>query len=533
MKKTITILTFCWLFSIPIKAQLINLDELETDTVSDADGNVYTTILFNETWWLSTNLRTKHYNDGSSIQAYENLSSLNYNTWYPYWCGTSIWSYPELDSSKYDTYGLLYTWYAAADEEHGGICPEGWSITDTSDWFNLGRLIVGNNYITWETGTRNTPDGGTETYYEITQIDRIGRFLKTDNGNLWTHEPLISSKCNEANMNIVPSGKVAYSVTDTGTLADFWTGVYVHDDSSGLGRRYLHFDNISHTMSVSWNHNANMQCVRCVKDAHILILEASSIVLDRTAKSVDTISVTANYNWEAKTNASWFSVSQSVDSADGEIVITTLSTNYDLAARTDTVFVTMNDAKTKTILVTQAGKDFLFSVSDTSLKVNASEGSSTVFSISSNVNWTISSSETWITTSVTSGSGNVSVTLTAEANTDTIIRLATVTIESEMFDTAYKITIIQSAKVVQPSTSALLKTLSEENIKIYPNPVNTLLHISSGSKVLQVDIISLNGKIVLSQPNATMIDMENLKAGMYLSKITTVNDVYIRKLVKR
>jgi uncharacterized protein (TIGR02145 family) len=268
MKHFFTLLFCCSLTALPLKAQLIAFDTLQTSTVTDVDGNVYKTIRFGDTWWMAENLKTKHFNDGTVIlQMTKFMSETDTQNDWGYWAGVERWGYPALDPTNFDTYGLLYSWFAAADTKHGGLCPEGWVLTDTSDWFNLGRLIVDSTNFVWESGTRNTPDGGTETYYEISQINNIGRYLKTDNGALWTYQPGISSKCGAAGMNVVPTGKLNTSNYNFKLLADYWTGCYVHSDSDGQGRRYLHFGNNFHGMQLGWNHNANLQCVRCVKAA--------------------------------------------------------------------------------------------------------------------------------------------------------------------------------------------------------------------------------------------------------------------------
>lgn len=66
-------------------------------------------------------------------------------------------------------------------------------------------------------------------------------------------------------------------------------------------------------------------------------------------------------------------------------------------------------------------------VSTTSLSLGAS-AASTTFSITSNVSWTTSDNQSWLTVSPTSGSNNATVTVTATANTGTSSRSGTVTV---------------------------------------------------------------------------------------------------------
>lgn len=66
-------------------------------------------------------------------------------------------------------------------------------------------------------------------------------------------------------------------------------------------------------------------------------------------------------------------------------------------------------------------------ISPTSISLAATASSSTV-SVTSNTTWTVSDNQSWLTTSVTSGSNNASFTVNATANTTTASRSATVTV---------------------------------------------------------------------------------------------------------
>jgi hypothetical protein len=66
-------------------------------------------------------------------------------------------------------------------------------------------------------------------------------------------------------------------------------------------------------------------------------------------------------------------------------------------------------------------------VSPASLSPGSTAGNSTV-SVTSNVSWSVSDNQTWISTSVTSGSNNGSFTVSVTANTGTASRSGTVTV---------------------------------------------------------------------------------------------------------
>lgn len=67
-------------------------------------------------------------------------------------------------------------------------------------------------------------------------------------------------------------------------------------------------------------------------------------------------------------------------------------------------------------------------VSTNAITVNSNAGSTGTFNISSNIAWNVVSSQSWLTPSVTSGSNNSTIILTATANALTETRIATVTV---------------------------------------------------------------------------------------------------------
>ena len=105
-------------------------------TVTDIDGNTYTTVKIGGQCWMRENLRTTRYADSSFI-SYANGNSSN---------SIGYWCYPNNDSTNKQAYGLLYNWPAVM---HGmassdatpsgvqGICPDGWHVPSGAEWHQL------------------------------------------------------------------------------------------------------------------------------------------------------------------------------------------------------------------------------------------------------------------------------------------------------------------------------------------------------------------------------------------------------------
>lgn len=84
--------------------------------------------------------------------------------------------------------------------------------------------------------------------------------------------------------------------------------------------------------------------------------------------------------------------------------------------------------------VNKAYVDMLFSqisnlsVSANTLNINYNQNSTSQFDISSNVQWTLNSNQTWLVPDVSSGYGNKTITLTAAENTGSTARIATISV---------------------------------------------------------------------------------------------------------
>lgn len=79
-------------------------------------------------------------------------------------------------------------------------------------------------------------------------------------------------------------------------------------------------------------------------------------------------------------------------------------------------------------LITQAGSAAYLNTSQTTLSLGYQEGSIDSFIITSNIEWTLSSSETWLILSSSSGEGDATITLTAQKNPDTSTRTAIISV---------------------------------------------------------------------------------------------------------
>jgi len=103
-------------------------------TVTDFDGNVYSTITIGSQVWTVQNLKTTHYRNGTAIPNVTDNAA---------WAALSTGAYCDYnnDVANVSTYGRLYNWYAAADANN--IAPAGWHMPSYNEWQNLIAYLGG------------------------------------------------------------------------------------------------------------------------------------------------------------------------------------------------------------------------------------------------------------------------------------------------------------------------------------------------------------------------------------------------------
>lgn len=118
-----------WIFLSAITGALLLLTngcekDKEEVKIKDGDGNVYKTVIIGEQTWLSENLKTTAYADGTEIALVTNNATWAALTTPGYCCYNN-------DNAAYaGTYGVLYNWHAV---DGGDLCPTGWHVPTLTD----------------------------------------------------------------------------------------------------------------------------------------------------------------------------------------------------------------------------------------------------------------------------------------------------------------------------------------------------------------------------------------------------------------
>ncbi len=122
----------------------------QTGTVTDKDGNTYTTVQIGGQTWMAENLRTTKFNDNTAIP-----NVTDNELWF---FGFTTPAYCWYDNSIYNKtpYGALYNWQTI---NTGKLAPEGWHVATKDDWVQLVDYLGGESagYKLKETGPTHWP----------------------------------------------------------------------------------------------------------------------------------------------------------------------------------------------------------------------------------------------------------------------------------------------------------------------------------------------------------------------------------------
>ena len=224
--------------------------DLEYDTVTDIDGNMYATIEIGSQVWMAENLKVTHYPDGTPIT--EISDEAEWNDMSP---STQAFCWYNNEIEYRDTTGALYTWAAAingvfSNDTIGpqGVCPDGWHLPSDAEWKELEMFLGMRQADADSHDWRGTDEGG--------QLKEVG-FSKWALPN--------EGATNTSGFTALPGGfrSLKGGFYNINTYAAFWTAT----ENQGISKSWYRTLN-QNTAQVYRQYN-NMQLglsVRCVKD---------------------------------------------------------------------------------------------------------------------------------------------------------------------------------------------------------------------------------------------------------------------------
>jgi hypothetical protein len=146
-----------------------------------------------------------------------------------------------------------------------------------------------------------------------------------------------------------------------------------------------------------------------------LSVSPSSLSFTTNAAGSKNVAVTANQNWTASSNQTWLTASPTSGTSNATVAVS-VTANTGSASRNGVVTFKGANGLAPTVSVTQLGTANSLSATPTSASFT-SAASSVTETVTSNVAWTASANQTWITVIPASGTNSGTFTISAPANT--------------------------------------------------------------------------------------------------------------------
>ena len=339
-----------------------------------------------------------------------------------------------------------------------------------------------------------------------------------------------------ANQNVtVPAGSTSFTVTSNTDWTVTSDMSWCAPTPSGTGNGTI---NAAYTENTSVNPRIATLTVAIAGLPPVLVTvtqEGTAPLLNvvppnqdvSTAAGSVNFTVTSNTDWTVSCNVTWCNVT--VYGSGNGLLTAIYEENLSVTQRIAAITVTVSGLPPFQVTVTQSGVAPILSVQPLNQDVSPEAGM-TDFTVTSNTDWTASSDANWCIPTP-SGSGNGTITAYFTMNGTNQQRIATILVTVSGL-TPIPVTVTQDASTVN------VAELSDERIRIYPNPTKGIFNIipAEGEKIsLDITVQDLNGKVILEKTckgkKDYQIDLSSAPDGSYNIIIKTINGLLVRKLV--
>jgi uncharacterized protein (TIGR02145 family) len=206
-------------------------DENTPETITDKDGNVYTSVTIGTQVWMVENLKTTKYNDGTAIpNVTDNTEWSNLTT--PAYC------WYDNDIANKATYGALYNWYATNTSK---LCPTGWHVATDDEWHQMILSLDPSAVL-------NNP----------AESQIAGIKLKEQGNSHWESSSQCTPATNESGFTALPGGVRGGTFYYMGQYGYFWPSA-----GTPVTRVMMSFADI---VLRDGNDTSIGESVRCIKD---------------------------------------------------------------------------------------------------------------------------------------------------------------------------------------------------------------------------------------------------------------------------
>ena len=229
------------LFALSIMLASCKKDEpatkvLETGSMTDVEGNSYSTVKIGNQWWMAENLKVKKFRNGLPVLQSETNNMWNENQ-------SSMCNYNNSPSA-----GILYNFYVITDSNN--IAPAGWHIPSDQEWKELeqtlGMTAADAEKLNWR--------GAKE-----------GEKLKKEGFQYWRNYTGVWAS-NESGFSAISDGCRMFSGEFSNPNGPGFMGFWWTSSSNGEEAWYRHLDYKNANVFRFYGPKKYGFSVRCVKD---------------------------------------------------------------------------------------------------------------------------------------------------------------------------------------------------------------------------------------------------------------------------
>jgi uncharacterized protein (TIGR02145 family) len=227
-------------------------DNVRNIILTDRDSNTYSATTLGTQIWMTRDLKTTKYNDGTPIPLVPDNAA-----WSALKDPAYCW-YSNNENSK-NYYGALYNWYAV---HTGKLCPSGWHVPSDDEWTELEMYLQNNGF---------NYDGTVDADLDRATNNKTAKSLAS--ATYWTesvNKGSVGNKDypaygNKSNFTAMPGG---FRKSDDGsfdgvTLSGFWWSA---TESNATKAWHRHINENDDTVTRTDYGKTGGYSVRCVRD---------------------------------------------------------------------------------------------------------------------------------------------------------------------------------------------------------------------------------------------------------------------------
>ena len=210
------------------------IDNTETTSVTDIDGNTYDYITYGTQVWTVDNAAMVTYRDGTPIPQVTGATEWSNLT-------TGAWCYHNNDPTK----PRFYNWYAVMgihdtdpDTPNKEFAPDGWHVPSDAEWTTLENHLIANSYNYDQTNTGNkiakSMASNTGWVFSSTEIGAVSNDQSLNNSSEFNAFPE-ATRINDGSFDIDGEGFDTIFWSSTAADLGSWYRL-LNYESSSLGR---------------------------------------------------------------------------------------------------------------------------------------------------------------------------------------------------------------------------------------------------------------------------------------------------------